>query len=663
MKKYTRFIALFLCLLFSLSFFSTVSAAEMTSGERATYVLTYDSNNTDYAGPELQYFSPYRVQYRLNNSSLKTMKTCIFSLYNTVDDTVIPVYCSDINVLANSNYTYRRINLEDSSYAADAAGLIRAIVHNGFYLIPEKGETDEAHALRVEQELQRLGAAAGVEGLTVGEAITGTQAAIWQAAHGSSLVYNDYMYSAYKTDISDTVRYYDICDEERWNGHIVYTGTNGELFRVTKANDKELGDRIKKVCTYLTSLTPMEPNDAVVSSSSFLSLAGPFSYDNGDGTFDLKVAVTVDVRMEPGDTLTLSASLDDGNYMVSAPLSNGTQTVTLTIDNVPNSLANEKVLLEIAGLQSGFDVYLFDAEGEREASQSMVGMVDSRLPVYASLQKNITPGTPEESDGGNTEGTPDRILRFYKTTLIPNGMDHYDTFPLEGITFDIYFMATMSDYLSGKFVLPDAKEYDYPDTADFTLTTGDDGKASIDLTQMGMPDGVYLVVEREHMAIKAPVDPFFVIMPSTSPDGRELIYDVTIQPKNEIKGLVKIEKDVISLGNNSASVNAYSNHTWIISASIPDDIAEGRFYEIVDHLDYRLDYVGNIRVQVETADGGAVVTQLTEGTDYLLSGTGIDAPDDSTLSDTFTVSLTRSGMRKVAAAIGGDSFDNYRVRV
>ncbi len=664
MNKYTRLLALLICIPLLLSLFSMVSAAETPAGEKVTYVLNYDSDSDEYDGPELQYFTPYRVRYRINNSSLKTMKTCIFSLYNTADDTVIPVYCSDIDTMANSNYVYRRINLEDSTYAAGAAGLIRAIVNEGFYVIPIQGETDEAHAVRVAQELDRLGALVGVEDLTIGEAIAGTQAAIWQATHGASLVYNDLMYSAYKTDISDTVRYYDLCDEERWNGHLVYTGTTGELFDLTKENDREIGNRIEAVYDYLMALTPMAPQDIVVSPASFLSVEGPYSSDNGDGTFDLRLSVTVDVRMEPGDSLDLTATLGNGNYVFSAPLTDGTQTITFTADNVPNSLKGEKILLEIAGLQSGSDVYLFDAEGDRSTSQSMVGMADSRLPVYASIKTGtITKEPPTDVGGDNIEGEQERILNFYKTTLIPNADGEYDRIPLEGITFDLYYVAEFNQYVTGKVILPEAPDYEYPATADFTLVTDKNGTASINLSQRGMPDGVYLVVERDHPAINAPVDPFYVIMPGTTPDGREHVYEITVRPKNELKGNVKIEKDVITLGNDSATVDAYANHTWIIGTNIPDDIGIGKSFVVSDTLDPRLDYMGNMKVRVETVDGQTIAAELEEGEDYILSVTDVDSLSAGTPSDAFSLALTPEGMKKVSGAIGENYFVDFMFRI
>ncbi len=644
-----RILVILLCIPLILSLFVNVLGAEISAGEQATYVLNHQVDGDNYNGPDLQYFSPYRIACTLGREKIQ-MKNCIFSLYNTTNDRVIPVYCSDISVLANPNFSYRRINLEDSTYAAGAAGQIRAIVQNGFYLMPIEGESDEAHAVRVEQELARLGAAAGVEDLTIGEAITGTQSAIWQAAHGSGLVYTDFLHSMYMTDVSDSVRYYELCNEERYNGHHDYNGIQNGNARLTTASDRWGGARIQSVYTYLLSLDPLPPNDSIVSTSDFRRIEGPYASDNGDGTFDLEVDVTVNVRVEEGDLLFLTASLSD-TYETSAILSDGSQTVTLCINNVPEEFMDDKVILSISGQQSGYDVYLFDSVGDRETSQSMVGMFDGRLPVYAEISASIS------------EANTDRILNFYKTTLIPNGTDTYDRLPLEGITFDIFYVAELGDYLAGRVKLPDAVDYEYPSTADFTLVTGTDGRASINFTHMGMPDGVYLVVEREHPAIKAPVDPFYVIMPTTNAQGTGYDYEITVQPKNDIKGIVKIEKDVISLGNDRASVDAYADHTWIIGTNIPEDIAGGKSFLISDTLDPRLDYVGNVKVQVETKDGQTVLIPLEEGTDYVLNVTDADSLSEGAPSDSFSVSLTPAGMTAVAGSIGENSFDSCMLRV
>ena len=643
MKLFKRILPLMLCVLLVLPLFTAVQAL---GGEDATYVLNNQVDGDNYTGPDLQYFSPYRIQAEMDGKTI-TMRNCMFLLYNTTNDEVIPTYCTDITVLVNPNFVYRRMNLEDSTFAASASQQIRAIVHNGFYVMPIKGETDEEHIARVEAELKRLGDAAGVEDLTIGEAITATQSAIWKAAHGDSIVFTDFVLNMYTTDVSDQVRYYDFCNQERINGHTKYTGTS-ENVKLTAENDRWIGSRIQAVYSYLLSVDPMPPVNTIVSPASFLDTSASFSSVKAGGTVDLTVTATVNVRMEPGDSLTLSASLGNA-YQTSAALSDGTQTVTLVLKDIPVDQMDQTIKLTIEGEQSGLDAYLYDAEGDRNTSQSMVGKDDSRLPVHAEVTVK-----PNEND---------RILNVYKTTKVATGTDTYERVPLEGITFDLYLVTELRDYLTGAVTLPKAEEYVYSGNPDYTLTTGADGRASVNLTQQGLPDGVYLVVEREHPAIQAPVKPFYVTMPSTNPEGTGHVYEITVQPKNDVKGGVQIEKDVISLGNNSASVDAYADHTWIIGTTIPEDIADSKTFVISDTLDSRLDYMGNLKVNVETVDGETVVETLTEGTDYILNVTDVDSLGKGKPSDAFTVTLTKTGMNKVGNSIGDQNFEDYMLRV
>ena len=72
-------------------------------------------------------------------------------------------------------------------------------------------------------------------------------------------------------------------------------------------------------------------------------------------------------------------------YQPKTSLSNGSQVVTLTIENVPEELASEDVTLTISGYQTAEDFFFFDATGGRTESQAMVGYNNSRLPVYAEV--------------------------------------------------------------------------------------------------------------------------------------------------------------------------------------------------------------------------------------------------------------------------------------
>ena len=423
------------------------------------------------------------------------------------------------------------------------------------------------------------------------------------------------------------VQYGSICKQELWDGYS-YVGT------LSSAKAAEISNRICTVFNYLLSLSPVEATSHTVSPASFTNLNDPVLTRNEDGSYDVSVTTTVYVEMAAGDNLTLKATL--GEDSATRTLSNGSQTVTLTFSGLTEAQANQDVTLSISGHQTSSGVFLFDASGDRGTSQTMVGMDNSRLPVYAEVVAQ-----------------EERIISLTKLTT--------SNVPLEGIIFDIYPQASMEDYLNGKFV-KEENPTSPTNPADYTLITNASGKASLNLTQFGLEDGVYLLVERNHPAIVKPIDPFYVIIPATNKEGTDFDYVIQMYPKNEVKGAVKIEKDVVTLNNDEAPVDAYTNHTWIISATIPDDMAQGKSYVISDTLDNRLDYVDIMAVTVETTDGATVVTTLDPATDYDLNVTNVGSLAEGHPSDSFTLSLTPAGMAAVTTAVGTNNSD-YRIRV
>ncbi len=122
-----------------------------------------------------------------------------------------------------------------------------------------------------------------------------------------------------------------------------------------------------------------------------------------------------------------------------------------------------------------------------------------------------------------------------------------------------------------------------------------------------------------------------------------------------------------------AVMQAYETHNWILTASIPEDIRGGKSYVIEDTLDNRLDFLDNVRVQLELQDqagaigdgsitlnmannSGALVdtqinTVLVNGTDYILNVNDVDSLADGKPSDYFRISLTPSGMAKAGAVV------------
>ncbi len=639
-KTLKRTLTLLLAVLMVMSVSPTVYVAAADEYEPLNdYVLNYGVNDDEYTGPNIQYFSAY-LPYSYYDGMPSFDPINIYSMYNTVTGEVIPVYCTDIKVGARTDNHYHRLNLENSTYASDTAELLRAIMLNGFYLVPIVGETTEGHNSRVAAKLQEIGTAVGIPDLTIGEAIAGTQTAIWKAAHGSRLEFTDFAFSISNTKSNGSIKYYDICTIERENGHVQYSSST----KPTPECDEYLNARIKTVYDYLLSLDPVPPANRVVSPLSFVDFENTVITRNDDGTCNITVTTTVDVDMTGDDYLTLSAVLNN-TYYKSVALVDGVQEVELTIENVPANIAANEVTLAIDGMQTVDDVLLYEAKGGRETSQSMIGMDNSQLPVHVEV-----------------DATNERIINFYKTTIVENDGET-ERYPLEGISFDIYLAAELDDYLSGEVKLPEAADYAYPSIPDYTAITDENGRATVNFTRHGMPDGVYLIVEREHPAIERPIDPFYVFIPTTNANGTGYDYEITIQPKNDVKGSIRVEKDVTSLGNNKTSTNVYDNHTWIIGTNVPEDIANGKSYVISDTLDNRLDYVGNVKVNVETAEGDSVIATLVADTDYKLTVNDVDSLSDGKPSDSFSISLTRTGMGKIANSIGDNNFDNYMIRI
>lgn len=609
MKKQTRVLAILMALLMAVSVLGvSASAGEYT--ETNTYVLNY---NGVYEGPRWQYFSPYWPAFALDGEADYT-QSLSFTLYNTLNGTAFGVYCTDLEVGLDPDSDFRRINLEDSTYAGAAAGKLRAIYRSGFPSV----------------SAAELGTAAGVPELTVGEAVAATQAAVWQAAHGERLVFTDFADTIDPDWRADHTAHFDACYAEIENGY------------ASDANRERINANIEKVFHYLMNLEPEDATGAVASQRSFKAWDAGLA-ENEDGSFDVVATATVDVMLNEGDELTLTARV--GEYTASTVLENGEREYTLTIENVPSNVAAGEITLAIDGVQSLEDVYLFDAVGERGTSQSLIGSCAEALPVHAQVNAN------------------DRILNVFKTA---------DGVSLQNISFDIYYVCDLGAYVNGDVILGtgiveiDGVEYFSAPTGEdiakytkefpfATITTDENGVASFNFGNEN--DGIYMVAERENAVTTGAIHPFFVAIPGGSDAGASDVYEINVQPKNTlIEEDVEIEKDVNEIDNDHDTHDVGEIHTWIIQSAIPAGLATGQRYEITDTLNYQLTYVGNVQVTVSEKTAGAHddLLVLTEGEDYILTVTGDTEPVNGAEEPitSFKVALTATGMAKVAAVEG-----------
>lgn len=603
MKTYgKRVLYLLLALALTVSLLGTTAFAEegMPFAETNDYVLSLNN----YA-----YFSPFVPLLTYDGTEVNGY-SILFGLTNTeTGETLENAYCTDMPVDAAVGAKYRRLNLTDSTYAASHADKLRAIVLGSY---PNR-------------DLKTLADASGITGLTVCEAITGTQLAVWKTAHGDIVQIKDFLYTAY-------------AGYNSFNSEPIET-ERGAYLNGDDAHKAAVKGRIEALYNYLMALPEQPATATVISEASFASqTAKPVVTENEDGTYN--VTVTTMVNIPAGSDVTLTAYLADGTYYAQAALSVGSGSYTLTIPKVPAEYARGAVTLSIDGTQNaGKDVFLLDAEGVRGASQSLIAPLNHTLPVHAEVKAE-----------------PDRVLIIHKTA---GGS------PLQNISFEVYYVGSVDDYRAGKLNIgstPSAADVaNYAVTRNLvgTITTDANGYGTLNFSTA---DGVYLVRELPNNAVTAPVAPFFVSLPDWSrcdANGNPA-YTITAEPKNTLATeSITIDKSVTEIGTKSDTFAVGEDHTWIIQSSIPKTIATGKAYTVTDTLDHRLSYqrLDKVELASKTNTEETPLT-LTENVHYAVtSGKTADGE-----KDTFTVSLTAAGMTKIGSEVGSNAA-NYELRI
>jgi len=601
-----RTAALLLAVCVVLAGMGNLAGTALAAEASGSYVLHYDDEGQPYL-----YGSLYECKHSYNDPAAGPSSVWTYwnapEIFNLVYEGEtgthsIAAYCTDADTgtISDDSIYYRRLNLEDSTYhISGAAPRLRAVVLHSFPYL----SVDTV----AEQVNQALGADT-IQQLTQGEVISATQQAIWEITHGEKYNVDQNYVSIRSTSGYDRSKFVypeslDGCVESE------FTATN-----------------IQQLYQYFLNLPGQAPKSDAISEFSFKNVEYG-AVREADGTYTVTVSYTVDAKLREGDNLSMTVVCGEKADQHALKAGDATVTFTGLSEKLP-------VQLTISGTQTGGDVYLFDAQGDRGSSQSMIGYDSTTLPVFAQI-------TAE----------PGRELNIYKTTS-----EGENKRPLANIEFDIYLAATMDDITSGKVQLgekPTQEQIAALMEADplATLKTDAQGFASYNLTENGHSDGVYLVVEKENEAVVCPVEPFFVAVPGTNEDGTGHKYTVTVHPKNTVEVGPEIRKDVTQIGQDEDSFDINESHTWIIRSDIPAGIANAVKYVISDVLDYRLTLKNHFEVKVglkNSAAGEETVT-LVPGTDYTVSTSkAVDAEGYQT--DAFTVSLTQSGMRAVAKA-------------
>lgn len=263
--------------------------------------------------------------------------------------------------------------------------------------------------------------------------------------------------------------------------------------------------------------------------------------------------------------------------------------------------------------------------------------VHKYLGATSSLPHNGTKLT-EEQLKGLTSQKPLQGVKFKLYQV--EGVD-VDTNDGVAVASKIGNMTLPGDVVD-KGIEVDGKKYTLKAANPAEMTTDAQGQAVFTVPNVGLANGVYVVVEdlagsgdlktadgAVDKAKVTPAAPFAVSMPMTSPDGKTLNKDVHVYPKNQVNDLTKTVKDA---GKNVGDDIVYTISTTSTGADTNGDgkmdkADLGGVYKIVDTLDPNLTYK-SVTVKVAGKD----VTEGENGYQVTKEATGDPAQDKVTVS-------------------------------
>ena len=414
-------------------------------------------------------------------------------------------YCCDIETPLEYSTDYKRVNLEDSGYyGTDAARHVRAILQNSYpYLtIDEMKANLKAGGLDAEF----------VDSLTRADLIAAVQMAIWIYANGGD---NSGYFASIDVPKNSGIYFYPLHDytSECWDW------PPGKRQRTY---DARAAYRVNNLAYYLCSLEGVEADDGQIVVSD-VEVARADLIGGSNDTYSIGMYVHVNGGDEDDDlkiTVTSYSEAEDGTVVLT---SRSSQRVTDQVAEMSiHAKYGDTIEVAVEGTQHlSKGVYLYEPEGGREVSQTLVGVAEGETAVRA--EETFTFRSDVEMG-----------LRIYKTA-VTTGL------PISDITFNVYKVVPGEDE-----ILSDAPN----DVEIERYATGENlvGSVATDVTgyaSLSLDEGTYLVIE-EHNAlkVKAPVDPFYITIPMVSngasaDDGSgtevemSLLEVVSTYPKNE----------------------------------------------------------------------------------------------------------------------------------
>lgn len=270
--------------------------------------------------------------------------------------------------------------------------------------------------------------------------------------------------------------------------------------------------------------------------------------------------------------------------------------------------------------------------------------------------------------------TTERVLNIYKyspsTDAGENGDGTVnedaatDRVPLENVEFEIY-KVPVGQTTSATPSADEIAAIKIAGNLVTTVKTNPSGLATYSFGEGNAKDGIYMIVEKDNVAVLEKVDPFYVNIPLTNPDENAWLYTVTVYPKNDVPQGPEVDKDIDSIGEDSGTSDIGDIHTWIIRGDVPEDLYReltdgtevyAKNYSFTDEIDTRLDYKGGLAVKLYTK----------AGTEIALDPAHYTTADTTAVVDsaggTLKVALTQAGMKYISESLStGDKTPEIRV--
>ncbi len=406
-------------------------------------------------------------------------------------------YCCDLEVNPVDETHYKLVNLEDGShYSTSAAKHIRSIVENAYPFVSVDEMKTNLKGLGLDDDF--------VDSLNRSDIICAVQMAIWAYSNMS------------KEKIDQCVFYGGSLDMSKVPGIMTpIHNYNNELWDWWSTATKRLtfsdasSYKVNNLVYFLFNLPGKDADEEQLIITD-VEVARAELRPGSRDTYDVGIYVNLNGNVEADDDIEIKvrSGHDDGqgNFITTDSFTFSADTrnrYPLTV----TAKEGDTVTVETKGIQNvAKGVYLYEPEGGKEASQTLVGVTDG--PVRIGAKQTFT-----------FSGSIDKGLRIFKTS-------NEDGTPIPDITFDIY---RADGAVNDEPTEEEIAAYSTAANKVGSIVTDDTGYGALELE-----DGRYLVCEQANPEkVKEPAAPFYITVPMPTQGSDGGFTDiVSVYPKN-----------------------------------------------------------------------------------------------------------------------------------